>query len=203
MAILQHWIKLVRQKELPSNVAEVMEETSRYLGEARDFKSFSTFALKWFQTLAGTPREATANDPMVERFARYEEERVVWNELYREIMESIGPEPTLEAFLQELQMRSKEPAPNPGAVVPMTIHSAKGKEFDHVYLIGLVEDELPSFQSKQKGDRSLEMEEERRNCFVAITRAKKTLTLSYAQRYRGWPKEPSRFLFEMGLLSKS
>ena len=200
---LQQWIKLVRQKELPSNVAEVMEETSRYLGEARDFKSFSTFALKWFQTLAETPREATANDPMVERFARYEEERVVWNELYREIMESIGPEPTLEAFLQELQMRSKEPAPNPGAVVLMTIHSAKGKEFDHVYLIGLVEDELPSFQSKQKGDRSLEMEEERRNCFVAITRAKKTLTLSYAQRYRGWPKEPSRFLFEMGLLSKS
>jgi DNA helicase-2/ATP-dependent DNA helicase PcrA len=82
----------------------------------------------------------------------------------------------------------------------MTIHGAKGKEFKHVYLIGLVEDELPSFQSKQKGDSSPEMEEERRNCFVAITRAIETLTLSYAQRYRGWPKEPSRFLFEMGLI---
>ncbi|HAO21690.1 MAG TPA: hypothetical protein DCQ37_15215 [Desulfobacteraceae bacterium] len=46
---------------------------------------------------------------------------------------------------------------------------------------------------------SPEMEEERRNCFVAITRTGKTLTLSYADRYRGWTKKPSRFLSEMGL----
>jgi DNA helicase-2/ATP-dependent DNA helicase PcrA len=83
----------------------------------------------------------------------------------------------------------------------MTIHGAKGKEFDHVYLIGMVEDELPSFQSRKKGDQSPEMEEERRNCFVAITRAIKTLTLSHAETYRGWPKKPSRFLFEMKLLN--
>jgi DNA helicase-2/ATP-dependent DNA helicase PcrA len=83
-----------------------------------------------------------------------------------------------------------------------SVHGAKGKEFDHVYLIGLVEDELPSFQSKQKGDGSPELEEERRNCFVAITRTIRTLTLSFAERYRGWPKEPSRFLYEMGLLEK-
>ena len=83
----------------------------------------------------------------------------------------------------------------------MTIHGVKGKEFAHVYLIGLVEDELPSFQSRKKGDKSPEMEEERRNCFVAITRTIKTLTLSYAERYRGWAKKPSRFLSDMGLLS--
>ncbi len=68
------------------------------------------------------------------------------------------------------------------------------------YLIGAVEDELPSFQSKKHGERSPEMEEEGRNCFVAITRAKESLTISYADTYRGWPKEPSRFLREMGLL---
>jgi len=45
------------------------------------------------------------------------------------------------------------------------------------------------------------MEEERRNCFVAITRTIETLTLSYAEEYRGWPKKPSRFLFEMKLLN--
>jgi ATP-dependent DNA helicase UvrD/PcrA len=44
------------------------------------------------------------------------------------------------------------------------------------------------------------MEEERRNCFVAIIRTIKTVTLSYAEKYTGWPKEPSRFLFEMELL---
>ncbi len=83
----------------------------------------------------------------------------------------------------------------------MTIHGAKGKEFDNVYLVGMVEDELPSFQSKKKGDTSPEMEEERRNCFVAITRTINTLTLSYAGKYSGWPKKPSRFLIEMGLLA--
>jgi DNA helicase-2/ATP-dependent DNA helicase PcrA len=114
----------------------------------------------------------------------------------------LGDEITLEAFLQELQMHSKEPTPKPNTIILMTIHGAKGKEFKHVYLVGFVEDELPSFQSKQKGDRSPEMEEERRNCFVAITRTIETLTLSYAERYRGWPKQPSRFLYEMGLLEK-
>ena len=154
----------------------------------------------WFSKLTQVQQLANS-DPTAEVFARYEEERSVWEELIREITDSLGDEITLEAFLQELQMHSKEPSPKPDIVILMTIHGAKGKEFDHVYLIGLVDDELPSFQSKQKGDNSQEMEEERRNCFVAITRTIKTLTLSYAEKYRGWPKEPSRFLFEMGLLS--
>ena len=59
---------------------------------------------------------------------------------------------------------------------------------------------LRSFQSRQKGDESLEMEEERRNSFVAIARTIETLTLSYADSYMGWLKEPSRFLLEMGLI---
>ena len=80
----------------------------------------------------------------------------------------------------------------------MTIHGAKGREFDIVYIIGLAEDVMPSFQSLQKGDSSPEMEEERRNCFVAITRAKESLILSRANSYRGWQKHPSRFLIEMG-----
>ncbi|MDB6128936.1 MAG: hypothetical protein JWM04_43 [Verrucomicrobiales bacterium] len=48
----------------------------------------------------------------------------------------------------------------------MTIHAAKGREFDFVYLIGLADEILPSYQSFQKGAQSLEVEEERRNCFV-------------------------------------
>jgi DNA helicase-2/ATP-dependent DNA helicase PcrA len=84
----------------------------------------------------------------------------------------------------------------------MTIHGAKGREFDRVYVIGLAEDIMPSFQSKKKGDTSAEMEEERRNCFVAITRTKECLVLSRARHYRGWPKEPSRFLIEMALVQR-
>ena len=200
LGYLQHWVKIVRQKSPNAPVKEVIDKVSRYLGEGRDFRTFSKFALNWFSKLTQVQQLANS-DPTAEVFARYEEERSVWEELIREITDSLGDEITLEAFLQELQMHSKEPSPKPDIVILMTIHGAKGKEFDHVYLIGLVDDELPSFQSKQKGDNSPEMEEERRNCFVAITRTIKTLTLSYAEKYRGWPKEPSRFLFEMGLLS--
>ena len=74
-------------------------------------------------------------------------------------------------------------------------------EFRHVYLIGLGEDQLPSFQSIKKGSASREMQEERRNCFVAITRAQVSLTLTHAGEYFGWPKKPSRFLSEMGLVT--
>jgi DNA helicase-2/ATP-dependent DNA helicase PcrA len=71
-------------------------------------------------------------------------------------------------------------------------------EFRHVYLVGMAEDQLPSFQAKKAGDDSREMQEERRNCFVAITRTMESLTLTYADKYNGWQKNPSRFLTEMG-----
>ena len=200
LGFLQHWIRLIRQKTSSTLVKKAVNQVLRYLVKGRNFQAFSKFALSWFNELLQIHEQANSGSTS-EIFARYEEERSVWEELMREIIESLGNEITLEAFLQELQMHSKEPSPKPNTIALMTIHGAKGKEFDHVYLIGLVDDELPSFQSKQKGDNSPEMEEERRNCFVAITRTIKTLTLSYAGRYRGWTKQPSRFLFEMGLLS--
>jgi DNA helicase II / ATP-dependent DNA helicase PcrA len=197
--LLQHWTKLARSLAQTEGGIEAVEATERFLGEGRDPRGFSTFALGWFARLLPCRMESDA-DPFIEVFAGYEEERCVWSQLTRDITLALGGEPTLEAFLQELQMRSKESVPGPNTVVLMTIHGAKGKEFQHVYLIGLVEDELPSFQSKRSGDKSPEMEEERRNCFVAITRTMKTLTLSYARMYRGWAKEPSRFLAEMGVV---
>ena len=69
-----------------------------------------------------------------------------------------------------------------------------------MYLIGMAEEILPSWHSLKKGNGSAALEEERRGCFVAVTRAGKRLILSRAKRYRGWPKKPSRFLEEMGCL---
>jgi DNA helicase II / ATP-dependent DNA helicase PcrA len=129
------------------------------------------------------------------------EDLAAWRELSRDIAGHIGKNAPIDQFLQELQLRSKEPTPKPDTITLMTIHGAKGREFDFVYVIGLAEDVMPSFQAKKKGDTSAEMEEERRNCFVAITRTKECLVLSRADSYRGWPKEPSRFLVEMGLVS--
>ena len=120
-----------------------------------------------------------------------------WRRLSGEIRTAVGPT-SLDRFLQELELRSKEPVPVPGAVSLATIHGAKGLEFDTVYLIGLAEEILPSWHSVTHENGSARLEEERRGCFVAITRTKERLTLSRAQQYRGWPKQPSRFLEEMG-----
>lgn len=129
------------------------------------------------------------------------EDVTAWREISRDIASHVGSNVPLDQFLQELQLRSKEPSPRPGMVTLMTIHAAKGREFDFVYVVGLAEDIMPSYQSRQKGDKSAEMEEERRNCFVAITRTKECLVLSRAERYRGRHKAASRFLVEMGLAS--
>jgi DNA helicase-2/ATP-dependent DNA helicase PcrA len=198
LGYLQYWIRIAHQRTSNALTTEAIDKVLHYLAEGRDFRAFSAFALVWFDKVLRT--QQTDSNQTTEVFAGYEDERLVWEELMRDILRSLGDAPTLEAFLQELQMRSKESLLRPNTITLMTIHGAKGKEFDHVYLIGMVEDELPSFQSRRKGDNSREMEEERRNCFVAITRTIETLTLSYAEKYRGWPKKPSRFLFEMELL---
>ena len=127
------------------------------------------------------------------------EERSIWESLTREIRQQLGVDPPLGQFLQQIDLRQKAPPPRATDVQCLTIAMAKGKEFQHVYLTGLAEEQLPSYHAVQ-GTASA-MEEERRNCFVAITRVQSSLTLTYADSYFGWSKQPSRFLAEMGLLS--
>ena len=135
----------------------------------------------------------------VEEDADLSEDLLAWREISKDIAQHIGRDAPLDQFLQQLQLRSKERSPGRNTVSLMTVHGAKGREFEIVYVIGLAEDIMPSYHSLRKGDESPEMEEERRNCFVAITRAKECLILSRANRYRDWMKQPSRFLVEMEL----
>ena len=123
----------------------------------------------------------------------------VWRNLHHDVVHERGGNVTLNVYLQQMDLASKAPVPKPGAVRCMTVHGAKGLEFRHVYLIGMAQEVFPSFQALRKGAHSRELEEERRSCFVAITRAERTLTLTRAERYHGYPKPPSQFLAEMGI----
>ena len=89
--------------------------------------------------------------------------------------------PTLAGFLEEIALYTDLEQYNEGddAVVMMTMHSAKGLEFPHVFLVGFEDGLFPGMRAI--GDTE-EMEEERRLCYVAITRAKETLTISYAKQ---------------------
>ena len=129
-----------------------------------------------------------------------QEDLSAWKELSRGI--SVPSDfASLGQFLQELDLRSKDPPPPPGSVSLATIHGVKGLEFDTVYLMGLAEGILPSWHSIQGSNGCTALvEEERRACFVAITRTKKRLVLSRANQYRRKQKPPSRFLEEMGVL---
>lgn len=160
------------------------------------YASFIQDALTYFDSVESEIREGGD-----EQYAEYTTERRVWQSIIREIGgEDDAYSLSLGQFLQELALANKTPEAPSNSVRCLTVHSSKGLEFSHVYLVGMSEDQLPSFQSKKAGDDSREMQEERRNCFVAITRTIETLTMSYGEKYNGWRKAPSRFLFEMGLL---
>ena len=89
--------------------------------------------------------------------------------------------PTLAGFLEEIALYTDLEQYNEGddAVVMMTMHSAKGLEFPNVFLVGFEDGLFPGMRAI--GDME-EMEEERRLCYVAITRAKNNLTISYAKQ---------------------
>ena len=108
--------------------------------------------------------------------------------------------PTLAGFLEEIALYTDLEEYNDGddAVVMMTMHSAKGLEFPHVFLVGFEDGLFPGMRAI--GDYE-EMEEERRLCYVAITRAKETLTISHAKQRMLYGRTnsalPSRFLKEI------
>ncbi len=128
------------------------------------------------------------------------------NELINKIVtyevEATEP-PTLSGFLEEVALvadiDSLEEDSN--HVVLMTLHSAKGLEFPYVYLCGMEDGIFPSYMSINSDNPDLEIEEERRLCYVGITRAMKQLHLSAARQrmLRGETQfnRPSRFINEI------
>ncbi|MCR4322817.1 MAG: exodeoxyribonuclease V subunit gamma [Candidatus Azambacteria bacterium] len=109
------------------------------------------------------------------------------------------PEQALTSFLDNAALASQESkGDDKGAVHVMTMHSAKGLEFRAVFVIGMEDNIFPHSRSKQS---PAEMEEERRLCYVAVTRAKEHVWLLYARARRTYGQTqmnpPSRFLFDI------
>lgn len=102
---------------------------------------------------------------------------------YEESCEEAGEQPTLSGFLEEVALVADIDNLDEESdyVVLMTLHSAKGLEFSYVFLAGMEDGLFPSYMTITADD-PMELEEERRLCYVGITRAMKELTLTCAKR---------------------
>jgi len=196
---------------------EVILEPSKYLDgrSAGAVESFSTL-IQSFQVMGKNNSAYDAalhiaqhsgilkelySDKSVEGLNRYENIQELLNGIKefseREDIEERG----LDVFMQDVALLTNDDNdknPNAETVSLMTIHSAKGLEFPNVFVVGLEENLFPSQMSLSS---RADLEEERRLFYVAITRAEKKLTLTYAtSRYR-WGTltscEPSRFIDEI------
>jgi len=147
-----------------------------------------SFLMTTAETPAGTPSDAA-------------EDKEIWENAEKTIRAERGAKPDIDEFVQALKMRRKESALDPTAVRLLPIHETKGLEFDQVWMVGMAETILPSWQSLKSGAKPSEIEEERRSCFIGITRTRKRLVLTWAEQYQGSRKVPSRFLEEMGLFA--
>ncbi len=138
-----------------------------------------------------------------EEISRYENLQELLNAIreFTDSAETNGEESGLSAYLESVALltdRDTEKEEDRNKVTLMTMHSAKGLEFRHVYVAGLEENLFPSVMSLSEESG---VEEERRLFYVAVTRAKEQATLSYARNRYKWGKlencEPSRFLSEI------
>ena len=140
------------------------------------------------------------DDKTIEGISRYENIQSLLNAVKAFVDDPEREDKSLGLFLQEVSLLTDvddEKDKNQDKVTLMTIHSSKGLEFKHVYIVGLEENLFPSQMRLTSRE---DLEEERRLFYVAVTRAETYLTFSYAtERYLYGTKkscEPSRFLTE-------
>lgn len=186
---LEHWALAAAAAE-NETARSLSTLAMRLIGSRTNWQQITNEAIQFLLSTSETP-DGVVSDA--------EEDRAAWDAAVRAIRAEKGGQPDLDELLQGMKLRPKEPPTDPSAVRLLTIHAAKGLEFDFVWLVGMAESVLPSWQSLKHDAPSSELEEERRNCFVGITRTKKLLTLSRAEQYRGYRNAPSRFLAEMNL----
>jgi DNA helicase-2/ATP-dependent DNA helicase PcrA len=174
-------------------LAAFAEKGLEFINTSMSFTEFSEQALRIFDGLNACDHEDDV-------YPDYEDDKNNWQRISRQTFRTHGGSVSLHVFLQEMDLSPKSKSLTRDCVRLQTVHTAKGAEFDNVYVVGLAEDQFPTYFAIKNGDAAIQ--EERRNCFVAITRTSRKLYLSYAGSYFGWSKQPSRFLQEMGLIGE-
>ncbi len=136
-------------------------------------------ATEYIDYLAEDDEQAKV-DERIENINELISKMTSWSEEQDELDESVN----LRNFLDEISLVADIDGytEESDLVVLMTIHSAKGLEFPNVYLVGMEEGLFPSYMSINADDPAQEIEEERRLCYVGITRAMQHLTLSYCKQ---------------------
>ena len=184
---LEYWSAAT--KKLNCEIATNLGAYADRLVQSRaNWREVVSDALNWLPTTIET-EEGLVND--------VDEDKAAWDEATRAIRKDQRKQIELSELLQVLALRPKDPPLDPKTVRLYTIHSAKGLEFDNVWLLGLAESILPAWQSLRADSEPAELEEERRSFIAAITRTRKRLILSYASNYCGRPHQISRFVNEM------
>lgn len=171
-------IRTLRTQEDYFSVQELLQEVIDRTGYVKELEAEGT-------------EEARARieniDELINKAASYEED---------------AQEPSLEGFLSEVALVADIDSmdDDAGRVILMTLHSAKGLEFPQVYLTGMEDGLFPSYMSVDSEDPDA-LEEERRLCYVGITRAMQDLTLTHAKKRMTHGEthynRPSRFLNEL------
>ena len=181
------FIRALRGKAQVMGVKELLEDIINVTGYVEELEAEGT----------EEARDRISNiDELISKAADYEKE---------------SEHPTLREFLEEVALVADIDSleSNPSTVLLMTLHSAKGLEFPQVFLTGMEEGVFPSYMSIVSDNPAEEIEEERRLCYVGITRAMQGLTLTGAQArmIRGQTQynKESRFIQEIpaGLLKRS
>jgi DNA helicase-2/ATP-dependent DNA helicase PcrA len=183
-------LPIVISKKVATSLAKLIEDITLLQDEAKN--SLGNFITLFEERIKLKDHYASMVDGFdrimnIDEFYGYFRDAVVKN-----------PDITLDEFLNDISLQSDQDQIEEDAITIMSIHAAKGLEFEHLFVIGLEEEFFPLL------GEGCNMEEERRLGYVAITRAKSDLTLCYVDSrfYKGRRKmiDKSRFLGEAGLI---
>src|SRR5512133_1186968 len=178
-------------RELCARLLEVSQRVARQTGGVPDHVVAALVASRQPERLRRTVQSSHSDR------ARYRARRSL--ERLRELVrlarayEATAPRPDLGDFVAGLTLAASDSRDQGEAASVLTIHRAKGLEFDHVWLAGLEEGLLPHRRSVRAGAEP----EERRLAYVAVTRARRTLHVSWARERGGREREPSRYLVDL------